>query len=119
MSYEDRSYIKKVQRTKQVKKQITILVLTFLAVITLAILFGSFFSKAKSDTDISEYKYYTTIQVAYGDTLTEIAQEYLDHNYDSLEEYIDEVKKMNHLRDDSIQAGQYLLVPYFSSEFIL
>ena len=119
MSYEDRSYIKKVERTKQVKKQITILIITFLAVITLAILFGSFFSKAKSNTDISEYKYYTTIEVTYGDTLTEIAQKYLDHNYDSLEEYIEEVKEMNHLKDDSIKAGQYLLVPYYSTEFVL
>ena len=119
MSYEDRSYIKKLERTKQVKKQIIILVVTILAVITLAILFGSFFSKAKSDTDMTEYKYYTTIQVTYGDTLTEIAQKYWDHNYDSIEKYIDEVKKMNHLKNDSIQAGQYLLVPYYSTEFIL
>lgn len=119
MSYEDRSYIRKMERTKQVKRQIMILVMTFIAVIILAVLFGSFFSKANSNTDQSEYKYYTTIQVSNGDTLTKIAQKYYDDHYDTLEDYIEEVKEMNHLKDDLIKSGQYLLVPYYSSEFVL
>ena len=63
------------------------------------------------------YKYYTSISVAYGDTLTSIAGEYMDEHY-TLEEYISEVRQINHLSEDaSIDAGSYLVVPYYSSEW--
>ena len=30
---------------------------------------------------------------------------------------MDEVRRMNHLHEDEIRAGEYLVVPYYSSHF--
>ena len=63
------------------------------------------------------YKYYTSIQIDSGMSLWEIAEEYMTEEYDSQEEYIREVKNINHLEDDLLYAGSYLCVPYYSSEY--
>ena len=51
--------------------------------------------------------------------LWNLAEEYgaLEH-YDSRQEYIEEVMRMNGLSDDQIVTGQYIIIPYFSSEFV-
>ena len=36
--------------------------------------------------------------------------------YGSVQEYVDEIKAVNDLGDDEIHSGQYLMIPYFSSE---
>ena len=75
-------------------------------------------SAASTDTDDISYKYFTNIQVDAGDTLWSIADEYADgEHYASNKEYIAEVKRMNKLKGDDIIAGQYLIIPYYSSEF--
>lgn len=65
------------------------------------------------------FKYYTDITVEAGESLWEIADEYMDVHYDSRESYIAEVCSINHLSDENdITAGQILIVPYFSSEYV-
>ncbi len=56
--------------------------------------------------------YYKSIEIQAGDTLWEIAQEYRTADYDSLHAYINELKAVNGLTSDEIQAGQYLTVIY-------
>ena len=65
------------------------------------------------------YKYYTSITIKPGDTLWDIANEYIDsEHYKNQKEYMDEVKSINHLEDDNLKAGQIIVVPYYSSKFI-
>lgn len=66
------------------------------------------------------YKYYTRITVGAGESLWELSDDYMDDvHYDSKKEYIAEVCSINHLEDaDGINAGQSLVVPYYSSEYI-
>lgn len=61
-------------------------------------------------------KYYTSISIKKGDTLWSIASEYMTAEYDNIEEYILEVKRINHISGDTIYAGRYLTVPYYSME---
>ncbi|MEE1341258.1 MAG: LysM peptidoglycan-binding domain-containing protein [Lachnospiraceae bacterium] len=61
-------------------------------------------------------KYFTTIEIEEGDTLWEIAKENRTEEYASIEAYIDEVKRTNHLESDQIEAGYSLLIPYYASE---
>ncbi|MCI8402846.1 MAG: LysM peptidoglycan-binding domain-containing protein [Lachnospiraceae bacterium] len=63
------------------------------------------------------YKYYTSILVESGDTLWEIAGQYLGGYEGSRETYIQEVIRLNGLQGDRIQAGQYLTIFYFSQEY--
>ena len=63
--------------------------------------------------DTSE-KYYESVLVEEGDTLWSLAGEYSDFHYDSYEEYIREVRTINHLCEDSlIHEGCYLVLPYY------
>jgi len=66
------------------------------------------------------FKYYKSISVQEGDTLTSIAKVYADEeHYSSVEKYVQEVMYINHLKNaDKICAGDYLIVPYFSDEFL-
>lgn len=61
------------------------------------------------DKDIVEKeKYYKSIEI-----LWDLAETHMDDNYDCVQDYIDEVKDMNGLLDDSIHDGQYLMIPYY------
>lgn len=65
------------------------------------------------------FKYYTDVTVKAGESLWDISSVYMDDHYDSRESYIEEVCSINHLDEDgSVQAGQLLIVPYYSSEYI-
>lgn len=66
------------------------------------------------------FKYYTGITVENGDTLWDLADEYMDDaHYGNKASYISEVRSINHLDENcSIKAGQFLIVPYYSDEYI-
>ena len=60
-------------------------------------------------------KYYTSIQIESGDTLWAIASEYISDDYTDMNEYIREVCSINHISEDEIHAGQYIVVPYYAA----
>lgn len=91
---------------------IAMLVLFVCSMIGLGTLLGSS-SKASNNNN---YKYYTSVEIKNGDTLWDIASEYVTEEYDSLQEYVTEVKSLNRMQGDSIRSGQFLIVPYYSSE---
>lgn len=73
------------------------------------------------DTNANDgFKYYTGITVEAGESLWEIAGEYVDGvHYNSRESYIAEVCSINHLTDENaITAGQMLILPYYSNEYV-
>lgn len=58
-------------------------------------------------------RYYTGIYIQEGDNLWSIASRFKHNSSMSTSEYIDELKRMNGLHDDTIHAGQYLTIVYF------
>ena len=62
----------------------------------------------------AKYKYYTSVEIQKGDTLLSIADKYISADYKNKQAYIEEVLEINGLSDDTIHAGQYLTVPYYS-----
>lgn len=56
--------------------------------------------------------YYTCIQVQPGDTLWSIAETYADGTGITVEEYVQRLKQMNHMKEDTIHEGHYLTVMY-------
>ena len=83
-----------------------------------AISYRAIISHAETKQENLSFKYYKQIEVSYNDTLWSIAEDYSDSHYDSIQDYIREVKSINHLRSDMVLEGQKLIVPYYSSEFI-
>lgn len=62
------------------------------------------------------YKYYTEVRVCRDDTLWSIANEYIGEGYDSLDDFIEEIRDLNSITFNKIQYGQRLVIPYYSSE---
>lgn len=94
--------------------------LFYLAMVLTGILIFTLFPEsatAKTETkDSVRYKYYTSIAIEEGNTLWDIAQIYMTEEYESAEEYIKEVKKINHMKSDLLYGDSYLCIPYYSSE---
>lgn len=87
----------------------------FVFILTLSVF--SLSAKANSTAGADEYKYYTSHLIEQGESLWSIATDSMDSNhYDSVQDYIDEIKFINGISGDEIQSGNYLLIPYFSAE---
>ena len=108
---------KQLQETKQ---KLFFLIISFVLIITLGIVFGSFLSNANTlSNPPQEYKYFTQYTVRCDETLWEIASQYTDHHYDGIDDYIEEVKAMNHIENaDEIRSGSVLLLPYYSTDHL-
>ena len=72
-----------------------------------------FISNSKADSSSEYEKAFITIEIGDGDTLTSIAEQYAlsPSNYN---DYIEEVKHINNLNNDTIHYGCYLLIPVYN-----
>ena len=87
---------------------------TFCMILVCAVSYNSISSNANDG-----FKYYTSVIVEAGESLWDIADEYIDEHYDSRNSYIAEVRSINHLDENgTVIAGQTLIVPYYSSEYV-
>ena len=107
----------RARRIKQFRSQCFMVILTIVLIIVLVVSYHAILYHASSDTGEVSYKYYTNIEIAYDDTLWSIPEEYAGEEYGSCQEYISEVMAINHLPDESITAGRYLIVPYYSTQY--
>lgn len=117
---ELRIYKKRLARQIGIRRRCVMILMTICLIFIGTVSYHSMKSSANTGNAGHNFKYYTSITVAYGDTLWEIADKYIDYSeYKDKETYIAEVRNMNHLDAESdIKAGQYLIVPYYSNEFI-
>lgn len=106
-----------LRRGAEVHRNILFALLTTIFVLLCMLIGSSMASSGQSKAAQNDsYKYYTSIEIERGDTLWNIAEEYMTPEYGSVQEYVDEIKAVNDLGDDEIHSGQYLMIPYFSSE---
>ena len=121
---ELRAYKREKRRRRALRRRCLLAAMTALVTLCLVavgvLTYQSFQSSASTGDEELNFKYYTEVTVAYGDTLWELADEYIDYGeYEDKQEYIAEICSINHLRDsDGVRAGQKLIVPYYSSEFV-
>lgn len=94
-------------------RRIVVLVLMIAVMITVATLFVG--GRSNVGADQGREKRFASIQVEKGDSLWSIAQEHITDEYDSVSDYIEEVCESNHIYDDKITEGMYLVVPYYES----
>ena len=109
----------RIRRQREMKKNLLILIMTVCLVVTCSISLNAFRSNAKDDSTETTYKYYKSVIVSNNDTLWTIAEKYMDdEHYDSINDYIQEVKSMNTLEDDVIHYGEYLVIPYYDNNYV-
>lgn len=125
--YEDtkEDIVMKNRRTHRARKMKVVKKIVVLSVVVVALTvigclqFGQLSSAAHGNAteDPVFFKYYKSIEIEEGDTLWGIAEEYMGDEYDSVQEYIAELKDINQLVTDDIQSAKYLTVVYYDSEF--
>lgn len=109
----------RIRRQREMRKNFLMFVMTVCLIITCSISLNGFRSNAKDDSVKTSYKYYKSITIDNNDTLWSIAEEYMDkEHYDSVNDYINEVKNMNSLTSDEIQYGEHLIIPYYDDTFV-
>lgn len=105
----------RIRRRREMRKNFLLFVMTLCLIVTTSVAVGSFRSNAKNDPAKETYRYYKSITVSDRDTLWSIAQTYMDEmHYDSIQDYISDVKHINNLKNDAIYADAHLIVPYYA-----
>ena len=117
---ELRLYKRQLRRKQQIRRRIFTVIATICVIIFCAVSYQGIRSLASSGDDQLKFKYYTQVTVAYGETLWDLSDDYIDYEeYKDKTAYIEEVQSINHLsEEDSIRAGQMLIVPYYSYDFV-
>lgn len=117
--YTTKALINRQNRKRQVRYHKIALGLSLFMIITILFLLISFSTEANDMDHQPSYKYYKSVEIAKGDTLWSIASDNFDSaHYKDINEYVSEVKKLNSLSSDDIIAGHYVIVPYYTSEFV-
>lgn len=84
-----------------------------------AIICGVLFIHSNTDTvkaKNNNKKYFTHILIEEGDTIWNIAEQYMTAEYTSTQAYVYEVEQMNHISADDITEGCYLMIPYYDEQ---
>lgn len=117
---EYRAYKRQIRRQRELRRRMLMIAMTVCLIVIGVFSYNSFVASASTGDDEVSFKYYTNITVAYGETLWDIADDYIDYEqYADKEVYIAEVKSINHLDSEgTIKAGQNLVLPYYSNEFV-
>ncbi len=117
---ELRAYKRQQKRRKQIQRRICTMIATICMIVICAVSFHGIRSVASNGEDQLKFKYYTQVTVAYGETLWDLSDGYIDYEeYKDKNEYIAEVRSINHLSEENgVRAGQTLIVPYYSYNFV-
>ena len=107
----------RIRRTKQIIERV---LLTICLIALLAIGSSAILTKATTTEEAKNvyYKYYTQFEIQDGDSLWDLAGEYMENGpYKSRKDYMNEVVEINQLSSTTIIKGQHLLVPYYEATF--
>ena len=89
---ERRIHNNKIRRQCQLRRNVLMMVFTAALILTFSIGGFAIGSKAQDKEEVILYKYYTNIEVGYGENLWDIAGTYFcEDKYDDYEHYISEV----------------------------
>lgn len=114
-----RNQRRKIRRQREIRRKCFMGIMAFVIVIGLAVSYTTIISDASTELGDISFKYYTSVEVNYGDSLWSIAEQYMSgEHYKNQKEYIAEVVSINHLQTEDITAGQNLIVPYYSDVFV-
>ena len=105
------------RREAVVRSQKRIIAIAIIIMVSLGILLGTGISAlASNDKTVGSYKYYKSICIEEGDTLWDIADEYIAGTDMSHDDYIQEICELNNIYKNEIHAGEYIIVSYYSSD---
>ena len=87
-------------------------------ILTIVLAFIFYSNRAVAENSRPVYTYYTSYEIQPGDTLWSIADQFMGPDYTDKQDFISNIKSMNHLLDDDITAGNYLVIEYSSYDIL-
>ncbi len=104
----------RIRRQRQLRRRIVTGVAAMIIILCSSLGLTSFLSKAAETPDEYKVKTYSSVMVPFGSDLRDLARVYTDFEYyESYDAYIDEVMFINHLENDSVRPGYYLILPVY------
>ena len=101
-----------------------LLIAAALMIVVITVISGTFAIRShdesvNAESDTVYYRYTAMYRVCAGDTLTSIAEQYMDDiHYDSVSAYVKELRQMNGMyNDDKLKSGELIAVTYYSTEY--
>ena len=101
MTAEERIRRNLIRRQRQLRRRLSLFAAAVLIALSMA--GGSFIVRAENASPDVVYKYYTSIRVEKGDSLWSIADRHADGNFESKQDFLQEVIQINHLLDSDIR----------------
>ena len=98
-----------------VEKKKTLMLIGALVLCIIILSFSIISTKVTAEKVLSCEKLVTSVKIEKGDSLWNIASEYITDEYTDMNIYINEIKKSNGLTSDIIHEGSYIIVPYYNS----
>lgn len=95
-----------------------LIVIIMIIIFTTILLFFLRGNKALADSNmrVNDRKFFTSYVVKPGDTLWDIASEYITVEYSDRNEYIEEVMTSNRMVSSNIYDGQLIILPYYADQ---
>ncbi len=69
--------------------------------------------KAKAESGISYERRIVSVRVAENDSLWKIAERFYCKEKESIPDFIDDIRRINHLESDTIYPDTYLIIQYY------
>lgn len=86
----------------------------FLFILCIACIFHHIAARAYSSrVEVEKEECYISVQVRPGESLWKISSRYYSSEYKSMHQYIKKIINLNHMPDETIHAGAYLIIPYY------
>ncbi len=110
-------------RKAQVARQRRTILFTAVAlvlgvVLTFSVL-GTSAQATGADQASDSYKYYKEVYVERGDSLWSIAEQYTDGTVSEISDCVNEIRSINSMNKfETLKSGTYIIVPYYSSEYL-
>lgn len=106
-------YQGRIKRNTQIKNRILIALISVIIILLILFAYTSA-SSAKDNNSILLHKYYRSIEIKPGDTLTSITSRYINNDKYSFDSYMNEIMYINNINEESLlQSGCYIIVPYY------
>ena len=106
-------------RNRKCMLAVAAIMIILVTVISGAFAIRSHAESVNAESDTVYYRYTAMYRVCAGDTLTSIAEQYMDDvHYDSVFDYVKELRQMNGMyNDDKLRSGDLIAVTYYSTEY--
>lgn len=69
--------------------------------------------RAKAESSVSYERRIVSVRVAENDSLWKIAERFYCSEKESIPDFINDIKKINHLKSDTIYPDTYLVIQYY------